>query len=502
MLEDNNNDKALTEIKNKKLKKALKKIIEIINKKWLLKTSTTFLLIAIIIAIYIGVTVLLDKITLPEIDCTSTKLYSLSEETKTKVKALDNDITITLINFSDNESLQSIVEKYKRLNKKINVVQVDNLVERADLMTKYSLSTDSSLIVIESGEKETTLNSYDLFTYDYSTYEQIDITEEALTNAIVDVTNEHKNKLYFINNHNAFQSNAFAKLEKTLKDDANEVEYIDLLTTGKVPDDCDLLVITTLKEDITQIERDNIMDYINRGGKILFLCGETSYNTNLENFNQVLNVYGISLDGGTIFEGKKENMLSGYPDIIVEEMTSNSITKNMNMKLKASLIDATPIIIDEEKLEELNVEYETLLNTSSSAFVRTNLNINSIERTSEDSEKGVFNVGVLASKKINDEITSKMIIYSNAMFATDMTIELGQYPYSLINLYNNQDIIANSVLYLNEKQDIITIRKNYDVVKFTTTQSQEAIVKTIIFSTPIIIIIIGITVWILRKRKQ
>ena len=40
------------------------------------------------------------------------------------------------------------------------------------------------------GEKEKTLTSNDLSTYDYSTNKQIDLTEEAITNAIVELSME------------------------------------------------------------------------------------------------------------------------------------------------------------------------------------------------------------------------------------------------------------------------------------------------------------------------
>ena len=41
----------------------------------------------------------------------------------------------------------------------------------------------------------------DLYTYDYSTYEEINTTEQALTNAILDVNLEKNPKIYFATNH-------------------------------------------------------------------------------------------------------------------------------------------------------------------------------------------------------------------------------------------------------------------------------------------------------------
>ena len=68
------------EIEEGKLKKFFHRLNEILSKKWLVNTSTTILLVVIIFAIYLGVTLLLDKVTLQEIDLTKDKLYSLSEE--------------------------------------------------------------------------------------------------------------------------------------------------------------------------------------------------------------------------------------------------------------------------------------------------------------------------------------------------------------------------------------------------------------------------------------
>lgn len=506
-MKNNRTEKALSTFEEKedgKIKKCFNKFVEFLSKKWLVNGATTILLVAIIIAIYLGVTMLLDKVTLPEIDLTSEKIYSLSDETKSKVGALDKDVTITLINYKDNSTVTDLIEKYKGLNKKIEIVEIDDLASRTDLMNKYSLSATDSLIVIASGEKETTLTSSDLVTYDYSTYEEVDRTEEAVTNAIVEVTSEEKPKIYFMSNHTMYPTSYFTTIMQTLKDDANEIDSVDLLTTGRVPEDCDCLVITTLKSDITESEKDYIINYINNGGKLLLLCGVNTLNVDLTNFNQVLAVYGVTIEDGVIFEGNTNNMLSDYPEIIIEDVESNSTTKNMNMNLKVAFIDAAPITVtsDEEKIEELGVEYETLLTTTSSSFVRTNLNINSTSKTSADGDVMSYKIGVLATKKIDDEKTSKLIIYSNELFVTDMQIQMGGYPYNVVNLYNNQDIVANAVAYLNEREDTITIRKNYDVVTFTYTDAQNNIVKAIIFGVPVLIIIIGILVWIARRKKQ
>ena len=84
----------------------------------------------------------------------------------------------------------------------------------------------------------------------------------------------------------------------------------------------------------------------------------------------------------------------------------------------------------------------------------------------------------------------------------DMQVQINGYTMSTIDLYNNKDLILNSVAYLNERENTMTIRKNYDTVKYTVTEQQNIIIMTIIFVLPVIIIVAGIIVWQARRRKK
>ena len=159
-----------------KVRKFFQKIGRVLSKKWLVNGTKTILLVAIIILLYIGVNILLENVVLPEIDCTTDKIYSLSDESRDKVGNIDKDVT---------------------LNDHITIEEVNDLSARTDLMTEYSLEADDSLIIVSSGDNEKQVSQYDMYTYDYSTYETIDTTEEAITNAILDVTTEEKPKIFF-----------------------------------------------------------------------------------------------------------------------------------------------------------------------------------------------------------------------------------------------------------------------------------------------------------------
>lgn len=481
----------------------MKKLLGIIKNKWLIKGTTTLILVAIIIALYILLNWGVEKINLEDLDLTEKKLYSLSDETKDKIANLDTDITIQLINMGDYSYVTDYAKKYTQQSDKIQIEEVGDLSSRVDLMTKYSLDSTDSLIVVKNGDKEKTLSISDLYTIDYSTYEQIDTTEEALTNAIVEVTLDEKPKIYILTGSTYYETEqALATIISNLEEESNEVEYLDMLTTGAVPEDCDCLIITTLGKDITELERDKIIEYIQNGGNIMMLTSQNIVEDETPNFDQVLAQYGISIGYGAIFEQDSSKMLQNAPEFVITEVNA-SFLQDIDMTLKMCLTDPGKIeFADEDKLTELGVEYETIAQTGDTSFVRKNFDLSSYTRTDEDSEEGASIVGALVTKTISDDVQSELIIYSNEICASNLQVPISsQYYMYAVDLHNNRDVILNSISHLTERDDTITIRKTGEYEQYTVTEQEDTIIKTIIFLLPVLVIGVGIVVWQLRRRK-
>ena len=179
------------------IKNAMKKLWETITNKWLLKGTTTIILVALVIVAYNGINWLAEEVKVEDIDFTAEKLYSLSDETRKRVQALDEEIIIQLINMDNYTYVTEYADKYENASKKITVEEIDNLTERVDLQTKYNIDSTGSLIVVKNGDKEKTLAITDLYTY-ISSQEAVNITEEAITNAIIEVTIEDKPHIYVL----------------------------------------------------------------------------------------------------------------------------------------------------------------------------------------------------------------------------------------------------------------------------------------------------------------
>ena len=492
-----------------KKEKGQNKFIETIKKKWLIDGTMTCLLVVIIIGIFVAINMVMQKLELTPIDFTEEKLYTLTDESKEKVKDIDKDVNIYFIGYTDEESTVDLAKQYNKANEKINVEAVD-INNRPDLAQKYGIESGTQGIIIECGEKSKVLTENDLVTYDTSTYETISIAEEKLTTSIQSVVSDKVPKVYFLNGYSEFSLNKnMYYLSMFLGNEINETDTLDILTTGKVPDDCDTLVITTPNKDFDDIATNAIIEYINSGRNILWLNSAVVTQTNMPNVNKVLEIYGVKpFEIGIIRETDSSKMVTDSPDLIIPEIEYSKITKDIYNTTGVIFINATKVNIDEDRLEELNIEKTDLLLASEGSYFRTNFN-NQSDLPSEDEEKGEFVVGAELIKTIKTEneetgegkIQSKLVIYGENYFISDNKLSQNS-QYGAIQLAYNKDLALNSIAYLADREQDITARKNTGTVTYTATEEQDMIIKIVIFTIPVLIIIAGIIVWQVRRRKK
>ena len=482
----------------------MKRFIKLIKDKWLRQTSLTLLLVAIILALFILINLVLKKLDLTPIDFTSEKIYTLSEESKDAVKDIEQNVSIFFFGYKEDSKEIVLAKQYHDVNDKIEVKLV-TVTERPDLATMYGVTTDEQqLIAIASSQRYKAISSSELYTYDMSTGQDIDVTEQKITNGILDVTISSKPQIYFLIGHNEYgisEEGLLYYLRQYIENDVNDVKELDLLSSD-MPEQCDLLVIANPQIDFTDIETEKIKNYIEDGGNIIWLQDPyitiNNYSTErFANTNKILAMYGISFSKGVVYENSADKMLLNSPDLIIPNLTyKNGIVKDIYSDGSIVLMDSGKITNDEEAMDYYDIIPEVFIQTSKDSYYIENF------YTNERNEDGKYIVGELLTKKVNDEITSKMIAIANAYFVTNDYIPLGNTYLVPITLRNNKDIVTNSVAYLSNREDSLRIRKNTGLVTFETpTEVQNTIVKVVVFGIPVLIVIIGIIISIIRRKK-
>lgn len=495
-----------TKTKNCKTDKT-NKIIEIIKKKWLIDSSKTILLVLLIISFFIGVSILMKKLELSPIDLTEDKLFTLTQESKEQIKNIEKNVNIYFIGYSEEDTNIDLAKQYTKVNDKIKV-EVVTATDRPDLVEKYGIESSSQGILVESGNQYKVLASSDLYTYDTTTYESINVAEEKLTSAIKSVAVEEKPHVYFLNGYSSFSlTSGMQYLNIYLQNEVNEVSTLDILSEGKVPENCKTLVILTPEKDLDDIATNAIIDYINKGGNILWLNAAVSQKKELPNVNKILSLYGVNpFEVGVIRETDSTKMVSGLPDLIIPVIQYSNITSKLMETEGVILINATKInTIDENELQSQGITKTELIKTSENAYYRTNFEI-AANKAQEDEEKGEFLVGAEFEKTISAEteenkIKSKLVIYGENYFVSDNSLtQTTQTP--MLAYGKNKDLVLNSIAYLSNREEDITVRKGIGNITYTATQKENKIILAIITAVPLTIIIIGIIVWIERRRKK
>ena len=283
--ENKTNKPVKVEKKKEKKDKKPNRFIQVIKKKWLIDGTKTLILVFILIMIFLAINMVMHNLDLPPIDFSPDKIYTLTDESKEKVKDIDKDVNIYFVGYTDDDPNLDLAKQYKNTNERIiaEAVEANN---RPDLVEKYGIESGSQGIIVECGDKSQVLTASDLYTYDMTTYEQISIAEEKFTSAILSVTADDVPKVYFLEGYSEYSlSENLYLLGMYLSNEINEVDSLNVLTTGNIPDDCDTLIVTTPSKDFDDITTRAITDYINGGGNILWLNAAVAVEQNLPNVN-------------------------------------------------------------------------------------------------------------------------------------------------------------------------------------------------------------------------
>lgn len=482
----------------------------------------TILTVLMLIAAFIGLNMGIQALNLPQIDVTANQLYTLSESSKKALEMIDQDIKIYVFGIEEDDSVVGLIKQYTQANDKITYEMLSSETNLAKVQ-EFELEDGYAIVVIESGESKKIIDaSSEFHSYDYSTYAEVDTTEQTLTNSILSLSTVNKPKVYFVEGHNEFKiaSDETAKAElgvlsTYLKNEAFEIASVNLTSTGSVPDDCDVLAIMSPENDFLENETQAILDYINRGGNIFLTRDILNQTSQLVNFQKILDVYGVTIENGYILEADSNYTVSNYPYVFRPQVSnSNDITADIASDSYMWLAYSQKLnFLPEEELNNLKVTYEELLGTTDSAVFITDFS-SDINAAAASSQKGHFTIAAQVTKTISEatenegesteEIQSKLIISGNGQFMTDYIVSELSSQYPLSYLGSNKDFAINSISVLAEKEGGLTLRKDMagTSYRFTATKEQNRIVLAVIFAVPVVILLIGIVVWRQRKKRK
>lgn len=428
------------------------------------------------------------------VDLSQTKLSTIGDTTKELVSALDQDVTIYQIVESgkENETIQKLLERYAGLSSHVKVETMDPVLH-PNFVSEYTEDdlADNSLIVV--GEKRNKVIPYaDMFesTVNYQTY-QYETTgfdgEGQVTSAISYVTTDSLPIMYTITGHE--EGDMTEDMKSAIEKENIEMKDLNLLTEESVPDDADCVMLFSPQNDLSEEEADKLITYMENGGKAVII---TSYlNKEMPNLQKVLNNYGIGTMEGVVLEEDGQHYISGNPTYLVPNIGSSDALGDLS---KANSYVLMPVAQAVEKLEDKrdSVTIESLLTTSDSAYVKTNVN-GTLEKEDGDAE-GPFDVGVAVTESVDNGETKLIYLTSANLFSQQVDAMVSG---------NNVKLLANSVSWMCDQEQSVSIPSKSTQISYLTVTAASARMwgMVTIGLLPVLCLVLGGGIWFKRRKR-
>ena len=330
------------------------------------------------------------------IDISDNNIYGVSKTSKKVLNKLDKKVTFKIYAEKDSTDtrIKSFIKKYTALSDKISVKWIDPVLHPAAL-TKAGVDKNTIVISCKDTGKTKSVSfddilvsdSYSYYTTGSSSASEFD-GEGQFTSAINSVTSEQTEKIYYTTGHGeATFSDSVIKLFSKNNLTTDEV---NLMMTGEIPDDCDLLFMDASSKDISDDEKTLLLNYLKKGGKVFIILGDSEDET--PNLDEVLKEYGMQEADGYIADMQRSyqgNYYYIFPEITATDDLANNLESEMVLMINAhGLITTDPA-------------RDTITTT---AFMQTS--DNSYAVTEDKQEEGTYTLGAVATEQITSDDSS------------------------------------------------------------------------------------------------
>ena len=470
-----------------------------LNKKYLRNGSYSTLLIVIFVAIVVVINMIVGKLPskYTQIDISDQQLYSIGDETKKVLNNLDKDVTVYQIaqSGSEDETISNLLQKYADESKHVKVELKDPVVSPKFVSEYTSDQVSSNSLIVVCGDRNKVVNYNDMYesTMDYNTYNYQTTGfdgEGQITSAIAYVTTENLPVLYTLEGHGE------KELDSTIKEDiekANmEIKTLNLISEGSVPDDAACLLIDSPSSDISEDEKTALLDYLENGGKAMVFSDYTE--STLTNFAAVLENYGVKAADGIVFEGDNQHYGMQMPYYLLPTVNSTDASSET---ASSGYYIIMPYAQGIQKLDDVRdtVTVEDILTTSDSAYSKTNLQSETLEKEDGDVE-GPFALGVSIKEDVGDGKKTQIIYYSSSYI---MDSQMNQ----LVSGGNEKLVTEslNSMVSTEETATVSIPSKSLEVSYLTISDYDASFWKICTIGLiPGIFLVAGFVIWFKRRK--
>jgi len=447
-------------------------------------------------------------------DATSSKVFSVSPVSRNFLGRLSTPIRATafLANKGDINEAGLLFGQYSRFSPQFKYEILNPFVE-AEQARRFGMNVLPGDIYLErltTDTQKTVMAPVKLSR----------LTEEEITNGIVQLLRGKDLTLYFLQGHGELpleenrtavamgaRSTQGAELEWLREQlDRHRMKVVPLVLSqrGRVPADASVVVIAAPKVDLAPVEREALQTYLDAGGRAMFLLNPDQatvgeqVRTTLTNFGELLEQYGIEIPPQMIVMPLQPDKTGGTPYTVPAVPKEHRITSQLDENQPIIFDQARPV--NAVRMVPEFVFNETFLVSGAEAhllaiedFSRAMLTRQKVSIKTQVSDLRAENLGIAAVRQRpgqTDEQASRIVVFGNGNFVSSRFVD-----------QNAWFMFQSAINWLTDAGDLIAI-PNSEIVNtpvILTAGEQRFLFILLVIAVPAIIGFAGLGYSITRR---
>jgi len=409
-------------------------------------------------------------------DTTATKEYSLSEQTRQIVQALDEPVSLKAFftpTHYNRIAAEDILQEYVALAPSLISAEVIDPELNRQAAVEAGVGRDG-VVVVQKGDR-----------VEYA----FGVAEQDLTSAILKLTQERQRGVYFVTGHgerspDSYEDNGYGAVGQGLEAENYAVDTINLATVSAIPEAVDVLAVVDPRTAFQQAEIDLLLGFLESGGGVLVMVEPGLPDP----FGGALEAYGVSLPDALLLDPAK----AFYGDAatpLVDSYGYHQITKDV-MGYSSLYPGARPVVLTEDPPEEW---YLTELAVTSPQG-EAEWDYRGTGQATGEPLTGALPLAVAIEPAYDREGVGRMVVFGDATFVENSVV-------SQVMGVSNADLFLNSVAWLAEDESLISLRatepEDRSVALSGVTMNLVLLFSAVVM--PALVAAIGVGVWWRRR---
>ncbi|MFN7453272.1 MAG: GldG family protein [Pseudobdellovibrionaceae bacterium] len=412
-------------------------------------------------------------------DLSEAQLNTLSDQSLKLMGQLQEDLKVTFFYQKGAEGVEEtrrafidLLKKYQDVSAKVKLDFID-INERPAKAEEYGVTKGSGLVFVEYQGRKNKIERVD---------------EQELTAAIANVLRTKDVTVYFTLGHGERNTSdekevtGLASLKKMLEGNRYVVREVNLMTTGAVPPDAEILVVAGPQQKFLDSEISALEAFLRRGGRMI-VAWEMGSQSNLEGF---LSRFGLSVDTGLIAQVMNTPLGQAVNPSVTPAsgFSSHAITRVFGQGQFIVTRLPQPVRVSAKLPEGITIDEMVKTDVNSMLFANTQF--------SQSLGKGPFTVAALAEGQLPQAEKDFQLLLLG-----DSDLLGNQLLYQNLN----RDLVLNIFSYLSSQNEMISISpKEISKTEFVMTETS-FMVFLFGFLIPLPVVFLGLAGWLWYRRR-